>query len=102
MQVSMGAGTRTARSGLTGRMIRRCLYVQWDPEGQNQERGWGPSVIQYVGHTRGKVKRKAATRKAKNCREPYGLCVLVFLHPAGRTHSGNLTGLEIKSKMVRN
>ena len=88
MRVSMGAGTRTARSGLTGRMIRRCLYVQWDPEGQNQERGRGPSVIQYVCHN----SQSRYAKGKKIGREPYGLCVLVFLHHAGRKHRSFNTG----------
>ena len=44
-------------------MLKRCLYVQWDPEGQNQVRDRGPSVIQYVSHSK---KANAAYNNTKN------------------------------------
>ena len=61
----MGAGTRTARSGLNGRMFRRCLHKQWDPEGQSQVRGRGPSVIQYVSPKQPSVNEAACSTPNK-------------------------------------
>ena len=55
------------------------------------------SVIQYVRTTRGKV----TTQKVKDGREPYGLCVLVFLHPAGRTHRGHLTPVKGSTILIQ-